>query len=685
MYRIGIDVGGTFTDFTMIDEGTGAVNYHKVPSTPHDPSEAIENGIADLLADHKIAADQVSHIGHGTTVATNLIIERKGATLGLITTRGFRDIMEIGRQIRPHLCDYSVGKPPTLVKRMYRVEVGERLDAHGQIVEHLDEVAVREAGELFAREGLEAVAICFLHSYRNPVHEQRAKAIVHEILPKAYISISCEVLPEFREYERLSTTALNASVGPRMARYLDRFLERAKQLGVSGQPLTVHSNGGLMSPNAVREFPVRTCLSGPAAGVVGAAAVGRHIGQPSLVTFDVGGTSTDVSLISEGRPLFTSSRQVAGYPVKTPMVDIHVIGAGGGSIAWIDDAGSLKVGPHSAGAVPGPVGYARGGTEPTITDAEIVLQRLNPEVLLKGRMRVDAAAARKVIEDKVAKPLGLSLEDAAEGILRIANANMSRAIRAVSTERGHNLAEFALYAYGGAGPLHAMDVAEECGIPRVVVPREPGTMCARGILLTDISFDFVRSAITSASAQSWPGIVELFGQLMSDATGWLEHERVEPDQRQFVCAIDARYDGQNFEVQVPMDTVGPGDLAAFEAAFHVAHEREYGYQVAGRAIQIINCRVQAVGRVLKAPLAPARGDTTLADAKIGQRKVYTGKGHGWRESPVYDRDLLSAGAVIHGPAVIEEMSSTTVLGRTHEAIVDPHGNLIVTLNRGAQA
>ncbi|EJM53592.1 N-methylhydantoinase A/acetone carboxylase, beta subunit [Pseudomonas sp. GM49] len=685
MYRIGIDVGGTFTDFTMINEDNGKVEYHKVPSTPHDPSEAIENGISDLLRNHKVSADQVSHIGHGTTVATNLIIERKGASLGLITTRGFRDVMEIGRQIRPSLCDYNVGKPPSLVKRMHRVEVGERLDAQGMVVESLDEEAVRQAATMFAKESLEAVAICFLHSYRNPVHEQRAKAIVQEILPSTYISISSEVLPEFREYERLSTTALNASVGPRMARYLDRFLERASAMGVVGQPLTVHSNGGLMSPDAVREFPVRTCLSGPAAGVVGAAAVGRHIGQPNLVTFDVGGTSTDVSLISGGKPLFTSSRQVAGYPVKTPMVDIHVIGAGGGSIAWLDDAGSLKVGPHSAGAVPGPVGYARGGTEPTITDAEIVLQRLNPEVLLKGRMRVDAAAARKVIEDKVAKPLGLSLEDAAEGILRIANANMSRAIRAVSTEKGHNLAEFALYAYGGAGGLHAMDVAEECGISTVVVPREPGTMCARGILLTDISFDFVRSAITTASAQNWKGIVELFNQLKGNATKWLDQEHVNTEMRQLVCAIDARYNGQNFEVLVPMDTVGPDDLGSFEAAFHVAHEREYGYQVEGRAIQIINCRVQAVGRVLKAPLAAARADTTLADAKVGQRQVYAGKAYGWCETPIFDRDLLSVGIVVEGPAIIEEMSSTTVLGPNHEALVDPHGNLIVTLHLGAQA
>jgi N-methylhydantoinase A len=679
MYRIGIDVGGTFTDFTMIDEQVGSVKFHKVPSTPHDPSEAIERGIAELLGNHGIAAADVSHVGHGTTVATNLIIERKGAAVGLITTLGFRDILEIGRQTRPHLFDYSVGKPPALVPRRHRIEVAERMSAQGDVLVVLDEPGVRAAATALRDAGLSAVAICFLHAYANPAHEQRAKEIVREVMPDAYISISSEVLPEFREYERLSTTVLNAAVGPKMARYLDRFLDRVQALGVRQQPYTIHSNGGLMSAGSVRQFPVRTCLSGPAAGVVGAAAVGRAIGQPDLVTFDVGGTSTDVSLIAGGRPLFTSNRHVAGYPVKTPMVDIHVIGAGGGSIAWLDDAGSLKVGPHSAGAVPGPVGYSRGGTEPTITDAEIALQRLNPQALLKGRMPVDAQAARRVIEERVAAPLGLTLEDAAEGIIRIANANMSRAIRAVSTERGYDLSAFALYAFGGAGPLHAVEVAQECGIPTVIVPQEPGTMCARGILLTDISFDFVRSLIVQANPQCWKQVAGALAELRAEADAWLEAEHVERESRRHVCAIDGRYDGQNFEVRVPMDDPQQITLERFTALFHEAHTREYGYDVADRAIQIINCRLQAVGQVVKAPLAPARTDSTLADARLGKRQVYHGKSAGWQASTVYDRDLLPAGAVIPGPAVIEEMSSTTVLGPDHRAEVDRFGTLVISL------
>jgi N-methylhydantoinase A len=677
MYRIGIDVGGTFTDFTLVNESSGAVAFFKVPSTPHDPSEAISNGIAGLMAEHAISPDQIVHIGHGTTVATNLIIERKGARCGLITTRGFRDVLEIGRQIRPHLYDYSVTKPQPLVPRELRREVTERLSAKGVVQVELNEDDVRQAAEFLRDARVEAVAICFLHSYRNPAHEQRARTIVAEILPAAYISISSDVLPEFREYERLSTTALNASVGPRMERYLQRFLDRVAAADIAVEPFTIHSNGGLMSVETVRHYPVRTCLSGPAAGVVGAAVVGRIAGFPEIVTFDVGGTSTDVSLIHESKPIFTSNRQVAGYPVKTPMVDIHVIGAGGGSIAWMDETGSLKVGPHSAGAVPGPVGYGRGGVEPTITDAMFALQRLNPTSLLKGKMAVDANAAREVIMERVAKPLGLSLEAAAEGIIRIANANMSRAIRSVSTERGYELSTFVLFAFGGAGPLHAMDVARECGIPFVVVPQEPGTMCARGMLLTDISFDFVESDIALIDDSNWSRITDKFFRLKHDAQAWLEREGVPADERSFESVIDARYVGQNFEVQVAMPAASAFDFHEFESRFNDAHLREYGYNVPERAIEIINCRIKAIGAVVKAPLAKLAA--AKAPEPVSGREIYFGSRHGWLATDVYDRDQLGAGAEFDGPAVFEEMSSTTVISPGQHARVDDYGNLVVRI------
>ena len=678
MYRIGIDVGGTFTDFTLVNEQTGGVAFHKVPSTPHDPSEAIERGIAELLCDHQIQPGEVGHIGHGTTVATNLIIERKGAPCGLITTRGFRDVLELARQTRPHLYDYTVVKPPPLVPRMWREEVSERLLADGSVREPLDEGDVRRAALALRDAGVESVAICFLHSYRNPSHERRACDIVREVMPDVYVSVSSEVLPEFREYERLSTTAMNASIGPRMQLYLRRFLDRVAQMGIKVEPLTIHSNGGLMSVETVRSFPVRTCLSGPAAGVVGAAEVGRVAGFRNLVTFDVGGTSTDVSLIVDGQPVFTSNRTVAGYPVKTPMIDIHVIGAGGGSIAWLDEVGSLKVGPHSAGAVPGPVGYGRGGTEPTITDAQITLHRLNPVALLKGAMPVDESLARRTLTEGIAAPLGLAAEAAADGIVRIANANMSRAIRSVSTERGYDLSEFALFAFGGAGPLHAMDVARECGIPVVVVPREPGTMCARGMLLTDISFDFVESEIAPVDQASWVRVCARLSGLRAQAQDWLGREGVAPGQCRYVAMVDARYVGQNFEVQVPIAVLDAPDLAAFESGFHQAHLREYGYNVPDRTIEIINCRVRAIGQVVRAE-QPKIPEATAVSAPGSRRSVCFGAADGWVESAIYDRDTLGAGVEIQGPVVIEEMSSTTVIAPRQSVRVDDFGNLIVRI------
>jgi len=377
----------------------------------------------------------------------------------------------------------------------------------------------------------------------------------------------------------------------------------------------------------------------------------------------------------EGRPAFTSNRSVAGYPVKTPMVDIHVIGAGGGSIAWIDEAGSLKVGPHSAGAVPGPVGYDRGGVEPTITDAMFTLQRLNPVTLLKGRMKVDAAAARDVIARRIAEPLGLSVEAAAEGIIRIANANMARAIRSVSTERGHELSKFALCAFGGAGPLHALDVARECGIPTVIIPQEPGTLCARGILLTDVSFDFVESEIAIIEPETWPRILTRLERLRHEANAWLAQENVTESERAYEIVIDARYVGQNFEVQVPLPTNETATFAHFHDGFAQAHLREYGYDVPDRAIEIINCRIKAIGRVSKAPLA--RQAERAIPEPISHRRIHFGEVFGWREVDVYDRDQLGAGARFEGPAVFEEMSSTTVIAPGQSARVDEFGNIVV--------
>jgi N-methylhydantoinase A len=680
MYRIGVDVGGTFTDLTLLDDRDGAVRFFKVPSTPRDPSEAIEDGLRQMIAIFGVAPDQVAWLGHGTTVATNIVIERSGARTGLITTRGFRDVLELGRQSRPSIYDYRVQKPPVLVPRDRRVEVTERVGPDGSVLVPLDEASLRAAAEAMREAKVESVAICFLHAYRTPEHEERAREVVAALLPDAFISVSSRILPEFREFERMSTTVVNAFVGPRMGRYLEALRGRVRAIGIPSEPYTIHSNGGLMSVAAVRDCPVRTCVSGPAAGVVGAAAIGVAAGLPNLVTFDVGGTSTDVSLVDDGRPLYTSARLVAGYPVKTPMIDIHVIGAGGGSIARLDDAGGLKVGPLSAGADPGPVAYGRGGTEPTITDANLVMGRLEAGTLLGGRMTLDPEAARAVIAERIARPLRLSVEDAAHGIIQIANAGMSRAIRSVSVEKGFDIARFALAAFGGAGPLHAAEVAVECAIPRVLVPREPGTLCARGMLLTDLSADHVRSHFADAGAVSWRAILDLFAAMEAEGEAWLVREGVAPADRLFRRGLDARYRGQNFEVKVACDGLGPDDLAVLGERFHAAHVQEYGYAIPDRAIEFVSARVQAVGRVPKAPHARITGGASLESARIGRRAVYLDPARGWASSDVFDRDTLPIGVPIAGPAVINDMSATTLLLPGQTATIDPFGNIIIEVS-----
>jgi N-methylhydantoinase A len=674
--RIGVDVGGTFTDLAMVDEATGRIAFHKVPSTPHDPSQAIETGVRGILALNNGKAGEVAFLGHGTTVATNMVIERSGARTGMITTKGFRDVLEIARQIRPHLYDYDIQRPAPLVPRRRRIEIGGRIAAEGTELAPLDLAQVGQAAEALKADGVTSVAICFLHAWRDASHERAAKAVFRSLMPDAYLSVSSEVLPEFREFDRFSTTVLNAFVGPRMATYLDRLLARVRDTGIAAEPYTVHSNGGLMSVATAAATPVRTCLSGPAAGVIGAAVVAGQAGFPDIVTFDAGGTSTDVSVVAGGQATSSSSRDVAGYPVKVPSIGIDVIGAGGGSIAYLDEGGALKVGPRSAGADPGPAAYGRGGVEPTLTDANIVLGRLDQTALLRGAMPVDAAAARRAIEERIATPLGLTLEQAALGIIRIAVANMGRAIRGVTTERGYSPEHFALFAFGGAGPLHATEVAAECSIPTVIIPREPGTMCARGILLADIALDFVRSEIAPMNAETWARAGRLFADMAAEADAWLAAEGVPEARRASVRAAELRYEGQNFEVRVPLGDRLPG-LDQVLADFAKEHARTNGYDIPGRGVELVNCRLTAVGHVPRgAPEPPPEGGTVEA-ARIGMRRVYYDPRHGWHDTPVHAREKLPVGARISGPAIIEEMSSTSIVFPGQWATLDADGNVII--------
>ena len=676
-WKIGVDVGGTFTDFTLLNENTGELKFHKVPSTPEDPSQAIDRGLSELTKFYDVSAFEIEYFGHGTTVALNMLLERRAPTIGLLTTKGFRDVIEIGRQTRPHLYDYTLKRAPSLARRVDRKEITERITADGSILTPIDMEEVELAVKQLRTRSIKAVAICFLHAYLNPDHEILAGEVVRRLMPNAFISLSCEVLPEFREYERASTTVVNAYVGPKMQDYLVRLEKNLTRNNVITSPHIMHSNGGMLTVKTAAKLPVRTCLSGPAAGVVGAATIASSAGYNNILAFDVGGTSTDVSLVLDGQPLFTSERTVAGYPVKSPAIDVAAIGAGGGSIAWIDGGGALKVGPHSAGASPGPVAYGLGGEHVTLTDANLILGRLNPSTLLAGNIALDFKKAYVKMESQISNPLDLSVEAAATGIIKIASSGIARAIRGVASAKGNSPSEFSLFAYGGAGPLCAADVNEEVGCPRIIIPPAPGTLCARGILLSDLSFDFVRSVLVIAEEDGWEAVMNNLEVLKEQANKLFINDEVIPSARSFKYYLEARYKGQSYELRIPLPgQLKSNSLVEFIAAFHVEHKKEFGYELVERSIEIVNCRVEAVGKTSKPISEKATQNKTEPEVKE-TREVYFGSAFGWKETPVYERAGISHRSKVIGPAVIEEMSSTTILPPNYEATVDNRANLIL--------
>ncbi|MCB1739200.1 MAG: hydantoinase/oxoprolinase family protein [Gammaproteobacteria bacterium] len=694
-YRVGIDVGGTFTDFCLIDTASGTLTCHKTPSTPRAPEQAILDGLAVLLESAGAAPTQIGFLGHGTTVATNLLIERRGARTALITTRGFRDVLEIARQTRPHLYDYSRRRPTPLVPRHLRLELDERVDARGDILRPLDLQELQELGRQLHALDVEAVAVCLLNGYRNPAHEQRVCEHLRNALGAVFVSASHQVLPEFREFERTATTVANAYVGPTMRRYIGALAAGLRELGIAVAPYTFHSNGGILSERLACDLPVRTCLSGPAAGVVGAADLGRTLHEPDVVAFDVGGTSTDVSLIAGGRPELRGEREVAGFPIKSPSLDVHVIGAGGGSIAWVDGGGALRVGPRSAGAWPGPVAYDQGGTEPTVTDANLVLGRLSPAGLLAGRLPLNVERARQAIHERLARPLGLDTQHAAEGIIQIAVANIARAIRAVSTERGHQLSRFTLMAYGGAGPVLAAAVARETGCTRVVIPADPGAMCARGVLVADMSIDLVRTRLCALVDSEAATLRTLFAELQDEAGQWFDSEAVPARARRVELRLDARYLGQGFEIAVPVaegfaeQAIGGlpiPDLRTLQGRFRDAHRQHYGYALDDRAVEVVNLRLKAMAMVGSASRAdPAAASTglaraaTRADADTRHLRPVYFREHGEIEVEVVSRDSLQPGSTRHGPLIVEELTSTLVVFPGDRLDVDQHGNLLMSV------
>ncbi len=683
-WRIGVDSGGTFTDVCLFDDASGRVEIWKVPSTPDDPSRAIAEGIEQGLARVGAAPAQVGYFGHGTTVATNALIQHRGAKTGLITTDGFRDLLEIGRQKRPDLYDLQVDKPAVLVERDLRLEVPERVRHTGEVEVPLDEEAVRRAVIQLKAAGVQAVAVSFLYGFVRPDHERAVLRILAEEFPEAFACAGHEVAPEFREYERLSTAVVNARLGPVMQGYIQRLGARLTALGITAAPHLTQSNGGVIGFDTAAKLPVRTVLSGPSTGVVGASAVGRLAGLHGLITFDMGGTSSDVALLANGACRLASEAVVHGYPIKAPMLDIHTVGAGGGSIAFIDSGGLLKVGPRSAGAAPGPVCYGLGNAEPTVTDANVVLQTLNPHYLLGGRMPVRQDLARTAIAG-LAEKLGMDTMATAQGIISVVTANMAKAIRVISVQRGHDPRDYTLVAFGGAGPLHAARLARALDIGRILVPRSPGILCAMGLLLTDLRADFAATRLMALGAAAVPAMVELFAGLAAQSAHWFTHEAIAPEARRLTRTVDMRYAGQNYElpIAVPDGPITAATLDQLAERFAAAHHRLYGFTAEGETVQLVTFRVEATGMVPKASFQPRpeRGPDASA-AIIATREVWLPEASfpaagGFVACPVYDRDKLDAGNRIAGPAIVEQMDATTVILPGMTGRVEPYLNLIL--------
>jgi N-methylhydantoinase A len=677
-WRVGVDSGGTFTDVCLFDDETGRVEVWKVSSTQDDPSRGIATCIAEAIERVGTTPAAVSYFGHGSTVATNALIQHRGARTGLITTDGFRDLLEIGRQKRPDLYDLMADKPMPLVSRDLRLEVPERLRHDGSVEIPLDEIAFRHAVRQLRAADVKSVAVCFLYGFINTAHEATAFRIIREEFPEAFACVSHEVAPEFREFERLSTTVVNAYLGPVMRGYIRRLGERLRDLGVRATPHLTQSNGGVISFEQAQRLPVRTVLSGPSTGVVGAREVGCLAGYPDLITFDMGGTSTDVALLSGGECRLSSEAVVHGYPIKAPMLDIHTVGAGGGSIAYVD-RGLLKVGPRSAGAQPGPVCYGLGNMEPTVTDANLLLGLLNPRYLLGGRMTVHHDLARDAI-DRLAAVLGLEPMATALGILSVVTANMARAIRVISVQRGYDPRDYTLIAFGGAGPLHAARLAKELDIGRILVPRAPGILCAMGLLLTDLRADFAVTRLRTLAPDALPEMKDAFQTLAARAEIWFDDEAIAPDNRRTVRTVDMRYAGQNYELSVPLpkENIGPRSLTALADGFATAHRRLYGFAADDEPVQLVTFRVEAVGVVPKATFTPKPlTGSNGARALIERRPVWLPETGAFTPCPVYGRDRLEAGDHFAGPAIVEQMDATTFVPDGMTAKVDAWLNLIL--------
>lgn len=692
--RVASDVGGTFTDSIAYDEERRLITVSKVSTTPINRAAGTVAGLKKALALQGAGGEDVGYVGHGMTTATNAVIQRNGARTAFVTNRGFRDLLLIGRQDRPSLFDINKLRPEPLVPRELCYTAGGRIDAEGAEVEPLSEEDLRQAAADMKARDVEAVAIMFLHSYANRTHEERARDLLASLLPGVVISASVDVISEFREYERASTTVLNAFLRPVMESYLASLetmlqdIEEGLSLKSEVPIMVMEAAGGLMTLHSAREKPVHTVLSGPAGGVVASAHVAERAGIPNIITMDIGGTSTDISLIRSGKPVVTRSASLETVPIRLPVIDINAIGAGGGSIAWIDDGGALRAGPMSAEAQPGPACYGRGGTRPTVTDANLVLGRFSPTTRLGGDMTMDEAAARAVIEKEIATPLGLDVIQAAAGILRVAHANIVRGIRVVSLERGHDPRGFALVPFGGAGPMHGTPVARELRMSRILVPPTPGILCALGQLVSDLRHDILETHVAEYAAFDASAAKSIMDRLAARGSELLDRDQISRQRQEMEIRVDVRYVGQSFELALPIDRNSPKSWSDLPASFHAAHRQRFGHADETAPIQIVGFGVTAIGKI-ETPQLPtlASGDETPpVDARIGVRPIFF-EGTGihdqgaFFDSGVYVREQLLAGNVVHGPAVIDEVSSTTVLYPGDRAVVHASGSIIVEVSQ----
>ena len=676
-YRLSVDVGGTFTDIVLFDDLTHEIYMTKTPSTPHDQSEGLITGVKKICKQIGIEYSEITYFIHGTTVATNALLERKGAKTALITTRGFKDVFEIGRQSRPNLYDFWVKRPKPPIPRHLVFEAEERTLYNGEVEQVLEVKHAEAIAESIRTSDVESVAVCFLNSYINNENERRMKAVLKRLLPDKAICISCEVLPEIKEYERTCTTAVNAYLTPKVQRYINNLVVKKDELGVKPELHVMQSNGGIMSAEIAGSRSVHTVFSGPAGGVLGGIYISNLVGDENIITLDMGGTSTDIVLIEKGQIRLTTNGEIAQFPIKVPMVEMHTIGTGGGSLAWIDQGGTLRLGPESCGAMPGPVCYDQGGTRPCVTDANVVMGRIDPNAFLGGEKILHKDKAVAATEREIAEPLDISVIEAAAGIADIAIANMCGGVKVISTQKGFDLREFSLVSFGGAGSLHAAEIIQELGMKRVIVPPYCGTFSALGAEMAEVRYDYVRTLMQNISTLAPETYNAIFAGMKVEAMPHMVNEGFTEETVVFSGSADMRYAGQAWElsVPVPVKVNGTADYDKLIEAFETVHQKTYGYTLKGEEITIVNLRLATSGATQKLELKKYPYAANERGALKGKREVYFNRK--LYETSIYDRDKMTPGTAITGPAVIEEYSATIVVPPAFKACIDEFLNIII--------